>query len=227
MIQNERLLAFRGRFSDPILTGLTIFLAVLLFALVPLQATIGFDFTPLGAAVVAVMAAGVYVLSARWIVLLPIGIAVALHFSLKQFREQQGALHPHIYLIASLWLTLSLTFALVVARAVFAKGPVTVHRIIGAILLYMLVAMIFVSLYLFIGEAFPGAFDNLAISDSPRLGADVIYFSFTTLTSVGYGDMFPVHPLARSLCNLESICGQLFPAILIARLVSLHVEETK
>jgi hypothetical protein len=227
MTRNERLLAFREKFSDPILTGLTIFLAVLLFALVPLQATIGFAFTPLGVVVVAVMAAGVYVLSARWIVLVPIAVAIALHFALKLFREQQGALHPHIYLIASLWLTLSLTFALVVARAVFAKGPVTVHRIIGAILLYMLVALIFVSLYLFIGEAFPGAFVHLVIADSPRLGADVIYFSFTTLTSVGYGDMFPVHPLARSLCNLESICGQLFPAILIARLVSLHVEETK
>jgi hypothetical protein len=227
MNRNERLLAFGEKFSDQILTGLTIFLAVLLFALVPLQASIGFDFTPLGMLVIAVMAVGVYVLSARWIVLIPIGIAIVMHFSLKLFREQQGALHPHIYLIASLWLTLSLTFALVVARAVFAKGPVTIHRIIGAIMLYMLVALIFVALYLFVGEAFPGAFVNLVIADSPRLGADAIYFSFTTLTSVGYGDMFPVHPIARSLCNLESICGQLFPAILIARLVSLHAEQAK
>ncbi|MDI9847528.1 ion channel [Rhodoblastus sp. 17X3] len=227
MIRNERFLAFREKFGDPILTGLTIFLAVLLFALVPIQATIGFAFTPLGVLVVAVMAAGVYVLSARWIVLIPIAVAVVMHFTLKLVREQQGALHPHIYLIASLWLTLSLTFALVVARAVFAKGPVTIHRIIGAVLLYMLIALIFVALYLFIGETFPGAFENLVIADSPRLGADTIYFSFTTLTSVGFGDMFPIHPIARSLCNLESICGQLFPAILIARLVSLHIEQAK
>jgi hypothetical protein len=227
MIRNERLLVFREKYSDQILTGLTLFLAVLLFVLVPLQATIGFDFTPLGMLVVVVMAAGVYVLSARWIVLIPIGIALIMHFSLKLFREHQGGLHPQIYLIASLWLTLSLTFALVVARAVLAEGAVTIHRIIGAILLYMLVALIFVALYLFIGEAFPGAFVNLVIADSPRLGADAIYFSFTTLTSVGYGDMFPVNPIARSLCNLESICGQLFPAILIARLVSLHVEQAK
>jgi Ion channel len=227
MIREERFLAFRRKFSDPILSGLTVFLALLIFALVPLQATIGFDFAPLGGAVVVVMVAGIYVLSASAAVLVPIAVAVALHFLLMLFRERHDPLHPHIYLVASLWLTLSLTFGFVVARAVLAKGRVTVHRIIGAVLLYMLIALLFDSLYLFIGAAVPGAFDNLAFEDTPRLGADVIYFSFTTLTSVGYGDMFPIHPIARSVCNLESICGQLFPAILIARLVSLHVEQSK
>ena len=50
------------------------------------------------------------------------------------------------------------------------------------------------------------------------------YFSFVTLTSTGYGDVFPVHPVARSLCNLETILGQLYPATLLARLVSLEIE---
>jgi hypothetical protein len=49
--------------------------------------------------------------------------------------------------------------------------------------------------------------------------SNLIYFSFVTLTTTGYGDIFPVHPIARSLCNLESIFGQLYPATLIARLV--------
>jgi Ion channel len=44
-----------------------------------------------------------------------------------------------------------------------------------------------------------------------------------TLTTTGYGDIFPMHPMARSLCNLESIFGQLYPATLLARLVTLEL----
>jgi hypothetical protein len=56
------------------------------------------------------------------------------------------------------------------------------------------------------------------------LASKLIYFSFVTLTSTGYGDVFPVHPVARSLCNPETIIGQLYPATLLARLVSWEIE---
>jgi voltage-gated potassium channel Kch len=49
------------------------------------------------------------------------------------------------------------------------------------------------------------------------------YFSFVTLTTVGYGDILPVAPVARALATLEALVGQLYPAILIARLVSLQI----
>ena len=58
----------------------------------------------------------------------------------------------------------------------------------------------------------------------PRLTANLIYFSFVTLTSTGYGDIVPMHPIARSLANLEAIIGQLYPATLLARLVTLELE---
>ena len=51
------------------------------------------------------------------------------------------------------------------------------------------------------------------------------YFSFVTLTTVGYGDTVPVDPIARSLATLEATLGQLFPAIILARLVSIEVAE--
>ncbi len=226
MKHKEKFLAFRAKYSDPTLSVMAVLLALMIFVLTPIQATVGIVFLPLGAIMVIVMGIGLFILAARWIVLIPIALAAVMHFALGFLRAENDPIHPHIYLLASLWLTLSATFAIVVARAVFADGPVTTHRIVGAILLYLLVALIFASLYLFVGAAFPGAFDNLVIADRPQLGADVIYFSLTTLTSVGYGDVVPIHPIARSLCNLESICGQLFPAILLARLVSLHVAET-
>jgi len=51
----------------------------------------------------------------------------------------------------------------------------------------------------------------------------LVYFSFVTLTTVGYGDITPVHPIVRSLSNLEALVGQLYPAILIGRLVAMEL----
>ena len=56
-----------------------------------------------------------------------------------------------------------------------------------------------------------------------RRPAKQAFFSFVTLTSTGYGDIVPIHPFARSLCNIEGIIGQLYPATLLARLVSLAI----
>jgi hypothetical protein len=86
------------------------------------------------------------------------------------------------------------------------------------------VATTFVALFTFVGLLIPKAFSGMLFEDSPALASNVIYFSFVTLTSTGYGDIFPVHPVARSLCNFETILGQLYPATLLARLVSLEIE---
>ena len=59
------------------------------------------------------------------------------------------------------------------------------------------------------------------------LPSDLVYFSFTTLTTLGYGDIMPVHPIARSLSNIEAIIGQVYPATLLARLVSLGGEQAR
>jgi hypothetical protein len=53
----------------------------------------------------------------------------------------------------------------------------------------------------------------------------LLYFSFSTLTTAGYGDIVPIHPLARALANLEAITGQLYIVLLIGRLLSLHLAQ--
>jgi hypothetical protein len=128
-----------------------------------------------------------------------------------------------INLFAGSWLLMGITLGFVVSRAVFAPGRVTQHHIMGAILLYLTIAIIFVALFTFIGSLVPKAFSGLSLEDSPALASNLIYFSFVTLTTTGYGDIFPVHPIARSLCNLESIFGQLYAATLLARLVTLEL----
>jgi ion channel len=70
----------------------------------------------------------------------------------------------------------------------------------------------------------PNAFTGMTISDSPALASTMVYFSFGTLTTAGSGDIAPLHPIALSLCNLEAMIGQLYPATLLARLVTLEIE---
>jgi hypothetical protein len=112
----------------------------------------------------------------------------------------------------------------VVARAVFASGRVTLHRVVGAILLYLNIGLLFAALFCFVALIVPNAFTGLQpLRDNLAVAANLIYFSFVTLTSVGYGDIVPLHPYARSLANLEAIIGQLYPATLLARLVTLQL----
>jgi hypothetical protein len=104
-----------------------------------------------------------------------------------------------------------------VGKQVFREGPVTVHRIQGAIAVYLLLGITWAGSYELLVLMRPGAFAGSGV-DQARTW---IYYSFVTLTTVGYGDITPVHPLARSLAVFEALTGQLYPAILLARLVSL------
>lgn len=109
------------------------------------------------------------------------------------------------------------------------EGPVTAHRIRGAIALYLLIAMLFAFLFRLAGELVPGAFNTPGdwSRDASSSGEAFYYFSIVTMTTVGFGDITAVHPLVRSLVMLEALIGQLFPAILLARLVTLEIETRR
>ncbi len=117
---------------------------------------------------------------------------------------------------------------LIVLRQVSQDGPVSGHRVRGSIALYLLIAILFAFLYGLAEELSPGAF---ALVEGPAGGAArgevFYYFSIVTLTTVGFGDITAVHPFVRSLVMLEALIGQLYPAILIARLVTLQLETRR
>ena len=116
----------------------------------------------------------------------------------------------------------------VVARAVFAPGRITYHRVMGAILLYLALGWTFGGLFTLVGLLAANAFTAMTVGDNPGLASTMVYFSFGTLTIAGSGDIAALHPIARSLVNLEAMIGQLYPATLLARLVTLEIEgETK
>ena len=109
--------------------------------------------------------------------------------------------------------------ALVVLAQTFRAGPVNLHRIQGAVAAYLLLGLVWALAYELVSLLATGAFSGAGFGAEER--PQFVYFSFVTLTTVGYGDVTPVHPVARSLAVAEALTGQLYPAILLARLVSL------
>jgi hypothetical protein len=111
--------------------------------------------------------------------------------------------------------------AIVLLRT-FRKGQFTIHRIQGGVLVYLLISLVFALLYQSVyqiqGDA---SFKGLNLGDRKEF----MYFSLVTLTTVGYGDITPAVVVARSLANFEALIGQLYPAILIAGIVTKVLES--
>jgi len=113
-------------------------------------------------------------------------------------------------------------FTVVTLFRVFAPGPVTSHRLVGAVVAYLLLGLTWAYAHSWLEVMRPGSFH---VGPGPTEGAypALLYYSFVTLTTVGYGDVTPVSPAARALSNVESLLGILYPAVLIGRLLSMQV----
>jgi len=121
-------------------------------------------------------------------------------------------------LLLRMFVTVAIT--VLVARAVFRAETVTTHQLLGAVVVYLNLALLFMGIFSAIRYAVPGAFETF--THQPLKPGELLYFSITTLTSTGYGDLLPLHPLARSMANLEAVTGQLFLGTFLARVVTLH-----
>jgi len=208
---------------DRVLTGLTLLMAFDLFVVVPLEAMHATGIRPIGIAVVILLVGGLLVVSRSIVPVLGVAAALSMLCTALFLRRRGGDAALDVCFEAAGWLLIGLVIIWVVSRAVFGPGRITYHRVIGAVLLYLTLGVVFVALFTLVGALAPGSFSGLTVADRVSLPADLVYFSFATLTTVGYGDIVPVHPFARSLSNLEAILGQLYPATLLARMVSLHV----
>jgi hypothetical protein len=108
-------------------------------------------------------------------------------------------------------------FAALVMKQFLVLGRLASHRIGAAIVVYLLLGILWSRLYQIAGLMIPGAFH---MADGSATLTSYLYFSFVTLATIGYGDISPVHPVVRNLAILEAIIGQMYIAVLIARLVS-------
>ena len=108
---------------------------------------------------------------------------------------------------------------------ILRQRTVTADMIYGAACGYLMLGIVWGFVFSLLEFVHPGSFSmtSTAAIDYPDLGATMFYYSFVTLTTLGYGDLVPVTMPARSLSFLEAVLGQLYLAILIARLVGMHI----
>lgn len=150
-----------------------------------------------------------------------VGITIITHW-LHNFTSDHRLAFWAIFLSLLCFLLLSV----VILKQVFQDGPVTVAKIKGAVAVYILIGFTWSYIYRLIDLQVPMAFNlpaSLPSPDEARNSADLTYFSFVTLTTLGYGDITAAHPLSRMFVIIEALIGQLYPATLLARLVSLEI----
>ena len=181
-------------------------------------------------AITATLMASVYaVVNRRWLfrVLLVLVIPILIsHWLVDPYKDHE---------ILDLITTLSMdAFLIAVLIAVFAdvigSKHVTADTIFGAVAVYLLFGFVMALLFQVLNNLNPGSViasvgeASNVIERYDQFG-DILYFSFVTLTSVGYGDLTPISAPARSLAMFEGVVGQLYLAILIARLVGIHIAQ--
>ena len=223
----SRFIKWQERTREPGLTALLVIEATLLFVATPL-ASIGwlpgfvlpamFILFVLATLVVTSrshLAAGAVLIS---VILSPVGTII--HADYPSVLTEWLSAGGRLLAIGAL--------SVVIAKAVFGPGRVTRHRVQGAIVLYMNFALFFFIIFQLIDVLVANAFTGLPKTGSEHgSGAALLYFSFGTLTTATFGDIQPVHPIARNLANLEAMIGQLFPATLLARLVTLEIAHRR
>ena len=110
-------------------------------------------------------------------------------------------------------------------RELFNPGGVDSNKIVGSICVYLLVGLIWAILYYYQSLLNPDAFIGLEYDDLKEKMFSLIYYSYVTLSTLGYGDITPNSPIAQVLAVTESLFGQFYIAILVAIMVGTHISR--
>jgi hypothetical protein len=221
-------LARRMPHGETVLPYLLAALIVLMFVASPL-ADVGVLNRPLiGTMMIVVIPAGLFALGGRG----PLAAVVV------ALGVVQLVLQVLVIFITESWFDFLAEFAgviffmslcLVLLLSVFAPGRITMNRVLGAITVYLLLAMFFAESFDFVDRFIEGDAFIMGQQPTPYTtpGARYFYLSVISLTAVGFGDMAPVHPFARSLVMLEAILGQIYTTVILAWMVSLAVRDAR
>jgi hypothetical protein len=108
---------------------------------------------------------------------------------------------------------------------IYSQKKITRDLIVGAAVVYLFMALMWTFIFVVVETLHPGSF-NLPEGLDIEATSQFVYYSFVTLTTLGYGDITPITPMARSLCVLEAVIGQLYLVVQVAWLVGVHVSQS-
>ena len=133
-----------------------------------------------------------------------------------------------LHVIALLAMFVFLLLATINAfRQIAVGNDISLNRIVGAVCVYLLLGVMWSIAYNVLEYLQPDSFKGLTELVSPAWNPDWIYFSFVTITTLGYGDITPLTQTARSLAVAEAIVGQFYIAVLVAGLVSAYISSKR
>ena len=138
---------------------------------------------------------------------------------LDKFFSHQYA----VYVILATLLIFFIRAFMVAAKQVLFVGDIDTNKIIGSFTLYILLGLIWTVIYLLILSMDPQAFSGIEAANWQQIFARVAYYSFVTLTTLGYGDVLPTNHIAEFFVYMEAITGVFYMAIIVASLISLHL----
>ena len=110
-------------------------------------------------------------------------------------------------------------------RNVATDTDISANRIVGAVAVYLLLGVLWAIAYTVVDMVWPGSFTGFEAGADAEWDSEWLYYSFVTMTTLGYGDIAPVSPVARLLAYMQAIFGQLYIAILVAGLVSAYISN--
>jgi len=135
--------------------------------------------------------------------------------------ETAGLRYVHLLLMLGffIWTTW------LAARQVLFTGTIDDNKIVGDICIYLLLGLISTMMYLLIAEAVPDAFNGLRQAPWYENFSVLSYYSFATLTTLGYGDISPKLPIPQFLAYMEAVLGVLYIAIVVASLIGVRMSH--
>ena len=124
------------------------------------------------------------------------------------------------------WYKLIITLTIVVAfKSVFFSPVITINQLVGASCIYLLLGIIWAILYSNLFFISPESFAGLSNENNKVHFPEFMYYSYVTLTTLGFGDIIPVSPVAKTLSFMQAIVGQLYLTIMVAGLVGKAINR--
>jgi hypothetical protein len=166
----------------------------------------------------------------RWLVL---AVVLGLSGTLLKISSALWEVEMLYVMSELLLLVFYLLLSAMILTHVVRSPRVSMDNVMGAACVYLVMGFIWAKLFILVEWFQPGSFTLAPLISEGSGGAQLstpeagqlTYLSFITLTTVGYGDLTPIKPAARMLAMLEGLAGQLYVAIMIARLVALQVSQ--
>ena len=151
-------------------------------------------------------------------------ISLAIPAMTMSWMIQLGIIEVSPLFASGIWLLFILCLAIAILRNILSTDVVGANVIFGALSVYILIGVLFALLYGSLELFSPGSFSGILVERMANTNrtSGFVYYSFVTLTTLGYGDILPLHPIARVLSILEAMFGVTYMAVLLARFVSMY-----